>query len=139
MNKYFLLGIPLFFASIILIGYDVLLGNGKILLVIFVPVFYGNGVYFMVGAICLVTAIFLAMIGSIMRTIVPADGERRNDYAYQPQTIKKTKIAGGGIVFIGPIPIIISADKRTAIFLAIISLVSMFVMLFIVLFFYNLR
>jgi uncharacterized protein (TIGR00304 family) len=139
MNKYYLMGIPLFFASIILMGYDILLGNGKILLIIFIPVLYGNSVYFMLGVICFMISIFLIMTGSVIKFILsPERVEQKN--AYQPQQpLKKTKIGGGGIVFVGPIPLIIGSDKRTLVFLAIVVLVLMFAMLFLTLFFYNPR
>jgi uncharacterized protein (TIGR00304 family) len=43
---------------------------------------------------------------------------------------KKTKIKGGGVVMIGPIPIVFGSDPRTALLLMAIALALMLIWLF---------
>lgn len=55
------------------------------------------------------------------------DQASQNDNETEVQFEKKTKIKGGGVVMIGPIPIVFGSDPRTALLLMAAALALMLV------------
>lgn len=118
----------LFMFGIFLIGASAVFGKGKIMLFFFIPVFYGTGILAFLGMGCIIVSMFL-MFYSMTLTLGVEE-----EYAPVKQG---RKVKGGGIVFIGSVPIIFGSDVKTAVILMILAaalMIGMFLFLLIIMF-----
>ena len=117
----------LFILGIVLIGASTFFGKGKIMLIFFIPVFYATGILAFIGMGCIIVSMFL-MFYSMTQTLGVEE-----EYAPVKQ---ERKVKGGGIVFIGPVPIIFGSDVKTAVILMILAdALMMGVFLFLIIMF----
>ncbi|MBC7080740.1 MAG: DUF131 domain-containing protein [Thermoplasmatales archaeon] len=86
------------------------------------PFIYGSGLFSFLGIIFLFLSFIMFFVGSFKRI------EREVEY----NECKETKETKGGVILIGPFPIVISDSMKTALFLLIIS---MFIFIFFFLLF----
>jgi uncharacterized protein (TIGR00304 family) len=166
MNKYIVLSILCFIVGIILIGLGVSTGQGKVYLLIFIPVIEGTGIFSILGILLIIAGIFLFMFGYIgdsfeliseeeyvamfnrpSQSPHPIGGkppsppgrpqsQQREHFPGQEQTQPqkpKARIRSGGVIFIGPIPIIWGSDRKTAYIMALVSVVMVFIFLIFIL------
>jgi len=110
----------LFIFGIILIGASTFFGKGKIMLIFFIPVFYATGVLAFLGMLCIIVSMFL-MFYSMTQ---PLGVEEEYSPVKQERNVK-----GGGVVFIGPVPIVFGSDVKTAIIMMILGIVFLIGML----------
>ncbi len=110
-NRYFIASLAIFIVGIIFIGF--LLGESKAGLILIFPVIYGTGSHAFFGIIiCIMISFILSAIGFFKKF----EGEYEG-YKHEPifEPIKKEReIKGGGIVLIGPIPIIFASNWKIA-------------------------
>lgn len=143
------LSLLLIFAGIALLFYAVAIGEANASLFLIFPVIYGSGVYSLL-------AIFLIMIGMILLFFAPLQSlkENVNDYyekdydnydyvnyeSYKGtkdfEEYRENKARYGGVVLIGPIPIIFGSDKNMA-KMSILGAILMLVAIFLIFFLYG--
>ena len=127
MNKYHLTSILLFFLGLIFISISVIQGEGGVALLLFVPIFYGSGIYSFFGIVCIIAAILLAFFGYALRFKWDlVDKEPIEKISFERRSMKKRF---GGVVLIGPIPIIIGSDTKLviiALLLAVVLVIATF-------------
>jgi uncharacterized protein (TIGR00304 family) len=87
------------------------------------PFISGSGIYAFLGFILIVIAIFLFMFS--FASFNKIDEFQNDNYELKPK--KKTSIKGGGIILIGPIPIVFGSNWKIAAFLMIIALIIILV------------
>lgn len=130
MNRYLIMATILVICGIALIGYSVTSGEGSAGIVLFIPVFYGSGIFSFLGALCIMGAIILGFIGFAAQVGGMEDFPRQDEAQQaqqtqprpgQPRTGKTIK--GGGVVLIGPIPIIFGSDTKTTMVLVILAII----------------
>ena len=119
MNRYHALALTLFILGIVMIAYSVASGEGGALLFFIIPVFYGTGIFSFIGVACIMFALFLTFLGFVKKFEFHIEGV--DDQAEDARVEKEVK--GGGVVLIGPIPIIFGSDVRTLISLIILTIV----------------
>ena len=127
MNKYHLTSILLFFLGLIFISISVIQGEGGVALLIFIPIFYGSGIYSFFGIVCIIVAILLAFFGYALRFKWDlVEEEPIEKISFERRSIKKRF---RGVVLIGPIPIIIGSDTKLviiALLLAVVLVIATF-------------
>jgi uncharacterized protein (TIGR00304 family) len=152
MNKYFILSIVCFIIGGIIIGFGLYTGAETASWAIIIPpIFVGSGWPFTIGSVFIFIGFILMYIGFFSRAFVlldeedfatarPATGPSTKQPQYQQQTQHgqpkartSTSIKTGGVLFIGPIPIIWGSDKKTGYIMAVVSLVLVFIFLIFVL------
>lgn len=116
-NRYFIASLAILIVGIIFIGF--LLGESKAGLILIFPVIYGTGSHAFFGIIiCIMISFILSAIGFFKKFF--REFEKNGCKAYEShepifEPIKKErKIKGGGIVLIGPIPIIFASNWKIA-------------------------
>lgn len=127
-----LLSMMLFFIGFCLIIISIFTGGGKVFLLFFIPVFYGMGILALIGVICIMfgmVMLFYSFMFSIPEQVKTITLE---DIDTHFETEKKNKF--GGVIFIGPIPIIFGSDKNTMYIMLISAL--LFFMMIILLYLY---
>jgi uncharacterized protein (TIGR00304 family) len=107
----------LFALGVICIAAGIALGEGKAGIFIIFPFIYGNGLLMMLGIILIFISFPLFMFSRFRFEEEVFSGEE----AIAPGEIKTEKHAGG-LILIGPIPIIISSDWKTALILISVAI-----------------
>lgn len=122
-------------------AYAVTTGQARLMLILFVPVFYGTSGLGALSVLLVITAFILWIIGNFKaltahtRAHDPTphdawpttrhDPERRpppHEPHDEAQSRTRTRIRGGGVIMLGPIPIILGTDKRLTLWLVLAAL-----------------
>ncbi len=78
---------------------------------------------------------FLITVGSfliILGFLLVAFGMMEKEEAEEERpagTDKETRVTGGGVIFIGPVPVVFGTDKRYALLMMILAIVLMLLLL----------
>lgn len=125
INRYLIIAVLLIICGIALVGLSIASGEGSAGVVLFIPVFYGTGILAFLGVLCIMAALFLGFLGIATQMGATeeyeAPQEQRPYSGTRPRTEKKIK--GGGVVLIGPIPVIFGSDAKTAMVLVVLALI----------------
>ncbi len=115
MNRKHLPSMPVFIAGILLILLGVLSGEVKGGLFVVFPFVIGSGIYATLGILLIIASFILFMFTFSTNPI-----DRETEYT----TIKtNSKIQGGGIILLGPIPIVIGSNWKIALLLITIAII----------------
>jgi uncharacterized protein (TIGR00304 family) len=104
---------------------SIALGQMRVMLFIIFPVFYAEGLLPAVGIALLfigIIALFLSFFVSMTAGATRAQAETRSSDEVEVEEWQKPEVKGGGVVLIGPVPIIIGSDWRMAITAAILAI-----------------
>ena len=114
-----------FLAGIIMLLLALITGEGKGGIFIIFPFFYGSGIFSMAGMLLIFLSLALFIFSFPERML------KENDI---PEMEKERR--AGGIIFIGPIPIIFSTDESMGKTLVIISMliIILFLLIFLLLY-----
>ena len=107
MDKKNIIPVIILLAGIFLVIFSVIEGEANIALLFIVPIIYGAGVYLAIG-ILLIFLSFIMFFLFLGHTGI----ERRKTKKGRTKTQKDSSY--GGVIFIGPIPIIFGKDKSIA-------------------------
>jgi uncharacterized protein (TIGR00304 family) len=93
------------------------------------PFFIGEGIWSVLGIILL----FLSIVLFIIRPFDEMEHhyifqDNANNHTNPNETIRQKKKKFGGIIFIGPIPIVFGHDKKTTLYLLIIGVIIFIVL-----------
>jgi len=127
MNKFHFLSLLCFIVGIIFFGLGYLSGDVETGVFVVFPFLSGSGIYAFLGFIFIFMAILFFMFG--FTTYSESDEFQRKYDKYQPR--KKTSIKGGGVVLIGPIPIVFGSNWKIAIVLMIIAIIVILLSFFL--------
>jgi len=124
-------------AGIGLIGYAVATGEGNFGLLLIFPVFYGSGGLMALGGLLLFAGVFMSFIGFAMDAGyevvgmpgIQSMGEHKATGGPKP-TGRKSNV--GGVVLIGPVPIVFGSSPRSALWAVIMAIVMLMVIAFMV-------
>jgi uncharacterized protein (TIGR00304 family) len=109
------LGLALIGLGAALITASVITGEASVAVVLIFPVIYGGGVLLLGGIVCI-------MVG-FMASFFMAAG--RDDATERGATEEDAGAKAGGVLMIGPVPIIFGSDRRMALVAAAIALTVM--------------
>jgi uncharacterized protein (TIGR00304 family) len=119
MNRYHHISILIFISGILLVLLGVLTGEIQGGLFLVFPFVIGSGIYATLGILLIIASFFLFMVTIATN---PADSKTG------PTTIKThTKIQGGGILLLGPIPIIIGSNWKIALVLTALAIIFLLI------------
>lgn len=129
MNKYHLLSLVFFISGIVFFAIGVLFGEVETGFIVVFPFLVGSGLHAFLGFILVFVAILLFMFGFTSITT-----RRLNDLQYEGEDEvyprKKTSVKGGGVVLIGPIPIVFGSNWKIAITMMVLAIVLIIVAFF---------
>jgi uncharacterized protein (TIGR00304 family) len=135
MNKWFLLlPISLFLLGVFFLGYGLFIEEVTIGLAVFIPFIISNGVFGFLGIICLfLSMISLFFILTQLSSIPYSNQSQQRDKG--EHSSKKSKI--GGVIFLGPIPIVFGSDKKITQSMILVSIIiSIIILVSLMLHFY---
>lgn len=126
MNKYHFLSLICFILGIAFFAFGILSGDVETGVFIVFPFLAGSGIYTFLGFICIFIAILLFIFGFSRST--SEDFGTNSGEQTQP---KKTSVKGGGVVLIGPIPIVFGSSWKIAFILMIAAIILVLVAFFV--------
>ncbi len=131
MNRYLIMALLLAICGIALMGYSVSSGESSAGVFFIIPIFYGSGISAFLGVLCIMAAIFLGFVGFAASAVGDEGYEpsREPQGSSQGRAAPKKTIKGGGVVMIGPIPIIFGSDSKSAKVVAILAIILMIIMM----------
>lgn len=117
---------PLFLITlsigIILIILSALSGEGSFGLILFIPYFQGSGLLSLLGILCIMLSFFILFFGIASRAV-------DSDEYYKSREIADDFLEGekesefGGVIFIGPIPIVFGSNKKITLWMIVVAFV----------------
>lgn len=133
MNSLRLLSLTCFILGIIVIAYGVSTGEVKIGIFFIIPFLIGSGFNAFIGFLLLFASFFLFFLGGLkeLKGIPPVIED--NISLEKPQAYSKPKkkrfFEGGGVVLIGPIPIIFGTNPRITLVAIIMAIIFILIVL----------
>lgn len=115
--------------GIALLAYGVASGGGGIYFILFIPVIYGSGPIPVAGGLLLILGFFLLITSGLERYIPEAQSRSQGNDAALPHARRSNKRVGG-LILIGPIPIIFGTDTKMAFLVAVVGLAILLLALF---------
>ena len=122
MNKFHFLSLFFFIFGIIFIIIGYFSGEVEIGFFIIFPFIIGSGINAFLGFIFIFIAILFFMF-SFAGRIILWQGSYESNGEEQIHPKRKPSVKGGGVVLIGPNPIVFGSNWKIAIFLMIISII----------------
>ncbi|MDI6708031.1 MAG: DUF131 domain-containing protein [Candidatus Thermoplasmatota archaeon] len=120
--NYFRLAFIVFVSGIILIALSALI-SGSISLFLFIPVFYTTGLLGFLGALFIILSLILFVFGFTKGLVYEEEQE------ITPAGKGEKKLKAGGIVLLGPIPIIFGTDRSLVMILLLLAIILIIAML----------
>ena len=130
-------GVVLILFGIALLFWSIFNGDGGAAIIIIFPVFYSHGIYGALGALLIFFGTFLMFISPLIDSVSVYENTSVNSNHYEKlktenENTVERKAKYGGIILIGPIPIIFGTDKNQAKYAAIGGIILILsVMLFL--------
>ena len=127
MNRYHLFSFIFLIAGIIFFFIGVLSDDVETGFLIVFPFIAGSGIFAFLGVICIVLAFFMYLFAFSV-------GFRCNDLdEFEDNNFKskKTSIKGGGVVLIGPIPIIFGSNWKITVLMVLLAIILIILSVFV--------
>jgi len=134
-DRTWLMYLPLAFLIIgaLLLAVSIATGGAKLGLLIIIPFIVGTDIYSALGILCIVLGLFswflLPFMEPDLRFAGGANGSQEPVPSGTPASHHELKKKTGGVIFIGPIPIIFGSDPRTALRVAVAGFLIFVVLL----------
>ena len=128
MNRLHKVSLVCLILGIVFFIIGVLSGDVETGFMVVFPFFIGSGIHAFLGFICIFIAILLFIFGFSSTTIESSDLSFRE----ADDTQSKRSVKGGGVVLIGPIPIVFGSNWKIAVVMmtiAIILIITVFAFL----------
>ena len=129
MNRFHVLSLFFLIAGIICFTYGMFSGDVSAGVIIVFPFVAGSGFLAFLGFLFIICSIILFMYASARNNI------NYNELDQEPVK-KKTTVKGGGVVLVGPIPIVFGSNWKIAAFLMVLAIIIIIILTFIMLRFY---
>ena len=134
MDKYHTTIGALFIIGAILLGYSALRGEISVGVAVFIPFIVGSGVFASTGFLVLFLAIALFSLGFLKDgAITQGDLSEKHQLDTQSERYERPTIKTGGIILIGPLPIVFGSTKKMVVSLLCIAVILIIILLILTL------
>lgn len=132
MKKLKWAAIGLIILGVILLAVGAMTGDGEFYLLLFIPVYKGTGPYALGGGLLIFLGIIVGII-YLFRSYVPPPYQEEPGASQAPGGAQGAPPAGkpkhGGVVFLGPVPIVWGSDAKTTLHTIIIGIIVVTIVL----------
>ncbi len=132
MRKAFLIAFGLFLSGIVLLAVSVAEGGGTVYLALIFPVYVGSDIWGFFGILCVIGAFFVGFLGLIPAKL-PSRGSDSARQGGPPAEGPEKRF--GGVVMLGPIPIIVGSDVKMSMIAIVLAIVLIVVLIVSMVFF----
>ena len=126
MNKMKVLSFFCLFIGMVFFALGFLIGDVEGGIIVIFPFIAGTGIYALLGFIFFMLAFFLLIYS--FKTDITGFDEIKDENIQD----KKTSIKGGGVVLIGPIPIVFGSNWKIALLLMIVATIIIFLSFYLI-------
>jgi len=126
MNKFHFLSLICLVLGIAFLFFGFLSGDVEAGIFFIIPYISGSGLFGFFGFICIIASIFIFLFG--LTNFIQNDIYATKDLNIKPR--KKTSIKGGGVVLIGPIPIVFGSSWKIALISIILAIILIIISFF---------
>ena len=114
-------------AGAALLAYCVAIGEMQVALVLIVPVVFGSSILGILAIGLIFAGMFVAIADSFLSAERESSQNRHSNESGLTETPKRKEF--GGVVLIGPIPIVFGSSKRMALLAAVIAVIILVIMI----------
>jgi uncharacterized protein (TIGR00304 family) len=126
MNKLKLAALGLIAFGIAVLAVGAINGEGELIILLFIPVYRGSGPYALGGGLLIFLGIVLGLI-YFFKKYAPMPYQEAPGTSRSPAGGQGAAPAGkpktGGVVFLGPIPLVWGSDAKTTLYAIIIGII----------------
>jgi uncharacterized protein (TIGR00304 family) len=126
MRKALLLALALFLLGIILLAVSVIQNGGTVYLALIFPIYVGSDAWGFFGILCVIGAFFVGLLGFL--PIGLYEGESEGGSRGVPAS-EGPKRRFGGVVMLGPIPIVVGSDVKMSIVAMVLAIILIVVLI----------
>jgi len=123
MNRYHKLSILFFTGGLVFFAIGIFTGDVETGFVLVFPFFIGSGIYAFLGIVFVFISILLFIYGFAGATTGSIDLQFEKN---RQNTKSKKIVKGGGVVLIGPIPIVFGSNWKIAIIMMVLAILFIF-------------
>ena len=116
MSKYHILSVFFFIIAIFFFALGIFFGDVQTGIFVVFPFIAGSGIYAFLAIIFLFVSILFYILGFVVKY-------EKNEMVNQ----EKTSVKGGGVVLIGPIPIVFGSNWKIAFVLMVVAIILIIV------------
>ena len=120
MRRGTVLALGLFILGLTLLAVSVLYGSGSVFLALIFPIYHGTDIWGFLGIICLIGALFIGFLTLVPRGM-PVKSPRSDQEVHSPS--KEPQKRFGGVIMLGPLPIIVGSDMKMSIVAMILAII----------------
>jgi uncharacterized protein (TIGR00304 family) len=120
MNKYSKASVLCLVLSVVFFALGIATGEVEAGVFLIFPFLKGSGIYALLGFVFIFIAVLLLMFG-FGRTTTESEDLPFEENKYDVE--KKTSVKGGGVVLVGPIPIVFGSNWKIAVFMMILAII----------------
>jgi uncharacterized protein (TIGR00304 family) len=114
-------------AGVALLIYGVAIGEMQVALLLIVPVIFGSSILGILAIGLIIAGVFVAIADSFLSAERKSSQDRLSNESGLTETPKRKEF--GGVVLIGPIPIVFGSSKRMALLAAVIAVIILVLMI----------
>jgi uncharacterized protein (TIGR00304 family) len=118
-------GLTLIALSILLLIVAAIRGELELLLIVVIPVIRGEGMLSALGGILLFLGILLSFLSFLVG--FPDLQDKASEGDVEPSGEKRGEGRFGGVILIGPIPIVLGSDRGIALWVIVIAIIVLIV------------
>ncbi|MFQ6128569.1 MAG: DUF131 domain-containing protein [Thermoplasmata archaeon] len=126
MRRTIVIALGLFFLGLGLLAISVVQGGGTVYLAVIFPVYAGTDIWGFFGILCIIGAFFLGFFAFVPRGL-PVEISEGGKQGLPPSRESEKKF--GGVVMLGPIPIIVGSDMKMSIIAIVLAIILIVVLI----------
>lgn len=123
VRKLLLIPIAMFLSGIACTAAAVAIGDAEVQLVIVIPLISGTGWLFVLGVVLIMASFVLGFVlaASFMREEAEGSGVPPSLTGHPGEGVQRRESRYGGVILIGPVPIVFGSDKNIALIMLAIA------------------
>jgi uncharacterized protein (TIGR00304 family) len=126
MRPWRILALFVIVAGVSLLAYCVAIGEMQVALVLIVPVIFGSSILGILAIGLIIAGVFVAIADSFLSAEGESSQDRLSNESGLTETPKRKEF--GGVVLIGPIPIVFGSSKGMTLLAAVIAVIILVLM-----------
>ncbi len=123
MNKEILFSLIFFIIGLFFIGYGFLIDEVSIGLVVFFPFIIANGIVGFIGILCIIFSMLILFFYPQFFVNNRYHHQKEEGDYFPKEYDHQKKIQSGGVIFIGPLPIVFGSNKKMTKYIIVISII----------------
>lgn len=127
MNKYHFLSLVFLIGAVILFIIGFLEGDIQGGIFFIFPFVVGSSIFLLIGILLIFLAVIFYIFGFARFDFPDKEHSVPSDEIFE----KKSRIRGGGVILIGPIPIVFGSSWKVSLFMMILGIIIIIVLLFL--------